>query len=84
MLGPNKGYKTHKPKMPRSKGKAETTTTANITKANYRDTASEHDGAFLVIFLYCSSKEISISDLSHNKWDLGVHRSLSPVEMDEW
>lgn len=40
--------------------------------------------SFPVLFSYCSNPDISISELSANEWDLGLRRSLSPVELDDW
>ena len=40
--------------------------------------------SFPVLFSYCSNPETSISELSHNGWDLGFRRSLSPVELGDW
>lgn len=40
--------------------------------------------SFPVLFSYCSNPETSISDLAGNNWDLGLRRSLSPVELEDW
>ena len=40
--------------------------------------------SFPVLFSYCPNLEISIFELSHNGWDFGFRRSLSPEELGDW